>query len=492
VRAPAITQSGTGPRRGPTEPWATLAAMPAAARTDARRPDQRRRRHHGRPVAVVLLTALALGLVTVGSTGPRSAHVDLYTEGVALAADGTVVAVPAGEDAGTYPGTRVLDDGSAASAALAQEQRDWLAAGDLPGADGPYADMVTDALLDLRTLMEIGDDGAVVAAWTPYWRYVWPRDASFVAVALARTGHVDDAVEVLGFLAEVQEADGGFQARYLPDGSGVPDDRGTQTDGTGWVLWAAGEVVAALADDPDEQRSTAEALRPLVDRSATHAELLVAGDGLPPASPDYWEVDEDELTLGTVAPLLAGLEQAVEVYQVLGDDAAATAARASADLTRSAVEREFGDDTAYGRYADGSQADAASAFTLPPFQPTALAGALDAWEGSAEAMARPGGGLAPGAGWRQDGISWTPQTSLYALTAASNGRTDEATTWLTWLDEHRTATGALPEKVLADGEPAAVAPLAWTAACVVLAVAALDEAAAADDGASTAPGAGDG
>ena len=40
---------------------------------------------------------------------------------------------------------------------------------------------------------------------------------------------------------------------------------------------------------------------------------------------------------------------------------------------------------------------------------------------SAAAMARPAGGLAPGAAWKRDGISWTPQTSLYALTAAVNG-----------------------------------------------------------------------
>jgi GH15 family glucan-1,4-alpha-glucosidase len=90
-------------------------------------------------------------------------------------------------------------------------------------------------------------------------------------------------------------------------------------------------------------------------------------------------------------------------------------------------------------------------------------------------MARPAGGLAPGAGWRQDGISWTPQTSLYALTAAANGDDAQAHARLAWLDAHRTAMGALPEKVLADGSPAAVAPLAWTAACVVLAVATLDD-----------------
>src|SRR5665648_525805 len=78
------------------------------------------------------------------------------------------------------------------------------------------------------------------------------------------------------------------------------------------------------------------------------------------------------------------------------------------------------------------------------------------------------GGLAPGAGWAADGVSWTPTTAVFALTAAASGQVDRAESWLDWLDAHRTPRGALPEKVLADGSPSAVAPLAWTCALVLL------------------------
>jgi GH15 family glucan-1,4-alpha-glucosidase len=421
--------------------------------------------------AAVALATVAGLLVAYGASGPREAHVALYTEGVLATPEGPV-AVPAGEVPELHPGTRVaVDPASTADDDLAAEQRAWLAAGTVPGADGPHADLARDALLDLRTL--VLDGGASVAAWTPYWRYVWPRDASFVAVALARTGHVADALEVLGFLTRVQGADGSFEARYLPDGSGdVPDDREPQTDGTGWALWAAGEVVAAA--EPAQRAATAERLAPLVRRSAAHAVALVSATGLPPASPDYWEVPERRLTLGTVGPLLAGLEHAGPVLALLGDEVAAREVASAAARTRAAVERTFGRGPApYGRYAGPGPADAASAFLLPPFQHEPLAGALDAWLASAATMARPAGGLAPGAGWKRDGISWTPQTSLYAFVAAENGRPDEARARLDWLAAHRTSMGALPEKVLADGSPAAVAPLAWTSACVVLAVGAL-------------------
>jgi glucoamylase len=83
-------------------------------------------------------------------------------------------------------------------------------------------------------------------------------------------------------------------------------------------------------------------------------------------------------------------------------------------------------------------------------------------------MRRPAGGLAPGEGWKDDGISWTPETALFALAAAATGDRPAAERYLAWLEAHTTAHGALPEKVLSDGSPAGPAPLAWTSALVVL------------------------
>ena len=111
---------------------------------------------------------------------------------------------------------------------------------------------------------------------------------------------------------------------------------------------------------------------------------------------------------------------------------------------------------------------------MPPGEHTdALRTALDA---TVERMRRPAGGLSPGAGWKNDGISWTPQTSLVALADAASGdpaRRERARERLTWLADHRTPPGSLPEKVLHDGTPAGPAPLSWTAAVVLLAIEAL-------------------
>lgn len=433
--------------------------------------------------------AAGVGRGVVVPADAAHAQIPLYQQAVAVLPDGRRSGVPADAVPLYLPGTRVADPaaavlasalgatpttsvhvGPAAAAAAAAEQQAWLAAGRVPGAGGPHEELARAALLDLHSLTVA--DGVVVAGWSPQWRYVWPRDSAFVAVALARTGHVDDALAVLGFLDRVQEPDGSFHARYRPDGSGPPDDRGLQTDGTGWAMWAAGLVLAEV--DAADRATVAQRLAPLVERSARRALDLVA-DGLPPASPDYWEVAEQEVTLGTAAPLVAGLEQAAVVLDAAGLSDAARAAAAGAARARGAVVDAFG-PTGYGRYATRTVPDAASAFVLSPFWTRQPAGALDAWRASVPSMRRPADGLAPGGAWRRDGVSWTPQTTLYAWVAAEQGDVARATHWLDVVRRNRTASGAIPEKILADGAPAAVAPLGWSAACVLLAVDALDDA----------------
>src|SRR5690606_41476477 len=81
----------------------------------------------------------------------------------------------------------------------------------------------------------------------------WASDAAFGAVAFAAAGHLDDAVGVLEYLQRVQGTAGRLEARYVPDGSGPPDGRLPQADGTGWAMWATAAVLdaAPAADRAD-------------------------------------------------------------------------------------------------------------------------------------------------------------------------------------------------------------------------------------------------
>lgn len=328
------------------------------------------------------------------------------------------------------------------------------------GAPGPVESLADSAIHDLWVLTD--QLPAPVAAWTPYWRYIWPRDAAFCAVALARIGHGEQALAALEHLQSLQRPDGWFEARYVPGSDQAPDERPRQFDGTGLLLWAASEVWSSAASSG--RGEIADRLAPLVTTSLeTVLDLTRDGERMPPVSPDYWEVRERSVTLGVMASTLAGLRGA---HTITGEDRAGSAADAfTALLTSTFGPRQ------YQRYRLRGGADSARAF----FDATGCHGVVDPslLISLRTELARGGGGIAPGASWRDDGISWTPSTSLLALALARAGEHDQAREVLEWLASHRTEAGSLPEKVLFDGRPAAVAPLAWTAANVLLAIDAL-------------------
>lgn len=413
----------------------------------------------------VLLAVVGVGLARIPSSGARaSAHELLTAPDWYLARDTA------------YGRTNA-------------ENLAWVGGGSVPGSGTRYAEMVRVALLDLRRLT--APNGAVAAGAAGSWSYDWPRDTAFVAVAMDRSGHREDALRMLGFLAQMQAGDGGFAARYKLDGSGVPDHRPRQADAPGWVLWALDQ----LADDPGyaalpRGRVPDGTGLGLDGRTRRMADLSLArllgdtrdGTRLPPVTPDYWEVPQSAVSLGEVAPMLAGMEAATHLYSRLGDPARAAAARRAAGRFGALVVRAFG--PTFQRYREVGGRDAAVAMLMPPFVVSTpgygtepgesgrrIAAAWTAYQDNAE---RPGGGLAPGEWWWRIGESWTPETALVAYTAAASGRTVVARRWLDWLTAHRTPWGSMPEKVLPEGQPAGPAPLAWTAALVVLTAYELD------------------
>ena len=408
---------------------------------------------------------LALGAAggAVALDRARRAEIDLYSTTVAFSAPLVRRLVPPSGIEEVLPGTRVVGD-SPYAGWLVEDEEAWLEGCARWTRAAQDDDLLRSALLDLRVLS--AGLPAAVAGWSQRWRYAWPRDTAFVAAALARVGRPEDAVRQLAFLQAVQGEDGWFQARY-DVGTGLPPDgRGVQLDGSGWVLWAADQIVRHSSEEPAE---VIRPVRPVLVRSA-YALLasLDAATFLPPVSSDYWELVEDTLTLGTAAAVLAGLRSAGSVLPLVGERWLGDRCGAAARLLGRRVREDFGPD-GYPRRLGGGSADAAITFLVPPIGPTEpdleVMSALDLAQ---TAMSRPAGGLAPGAGWKRDGISWTPTTALFASAWAATGYDEKAESLLGWLGEHRTAAGSFPEKVLHDGRPAAVAPLAWTAALVVI------------------------
>ena len=87
------------------------------------------------------------------------------------------------------------DPGALAKAAA---DRTWLEQGAVPGRSAAEREVAARAPLDLRLLLQ--RNGALAGAWWSIWQYAWPRDGSFAAVALARTGHPDESLSALPVL----------------------------------------------------------------------------------------------------------------------------------------------------------------------------------------------------------------------------------------------------------------------------------------------------
>jgi glucoamylase len=376
--------------------------------------------------------------------------------------------------AGTYvaPGrlTGLTTAQSVCAAAAERADRDWLRAGLVPGVTPAQRSMAARALLDLK--LAVQPDGAVLASWHRGWAYAWPRDSSWAAAALAQTGHPAMAYQILLFLRRMQARNGTWAARYLPGGSGpVRDGRPAELDADGWVPWAVWSWAQTQPLTPGSPaRRDLAGLWPMVIKAADAAGRSLTGDGLPGPAMDYWE-NSVAVTLGTAAPLLAGLRAAADLAADVGGTAAGGDARrwsAAAGRLAGAIRAAFG-PAGYQRTPQaGSGADAAITFLGPPFaRPGAEVRQVAA--AAQRVLTVPNGGLRPGAAWPgTPGVAWTPETAFFALFDAATGQHAQATAMLGWLAAHRTKLGSLPEQVNSAGRPASTAPLSLTDAVVLL------------------------
>ncbi|MFK0202583.1 glycoside hydrolase family 15 protein [Streptomyces lavendulae] len=397
-----------------------------------------------------------------------------YAVGAAYVGGSNVLRLPSGRwrylPAGASRSTVVAAGDPGAMVQIAESER-WLKSGGLPGRTASERDAARRALLSMRALLR--PNGAFAAAWAPAWQYSWPRDGAFAAVALAITGHDPEAYRVLQYDARTQRADGTWEARTTLDGSGPPDNRAWQLDGNGWVPWATWQWYQAAPHSDRDHRLLA--LYPMVRRAADYTARSLSPDGLPPASPDYWELPTPSANIGTAAPLLAGLNAAAGLAACLGEESDRLRWSGAAQHLSDGIHRSFAPG-GYPRTADGSHGrDSAVAFMAPPFN-TAPAGLPGALNSTYEALLLPNGGLRPGnarqSNWGSS--AWTASTSFLALAWAHLGDRERADAVLEWVLSRRNALGELPETVNGAGQPSSVAPLGWTDALVVMTLRALD------------------
>jgi glucoamylase len=289
----------------------------------------------------------------------------------------------------------------------------WLAAARPLGSGAPAwarrmykrSLLVLHALTDPRT-------GAVVAGAREGWAYVWPRDASAVAMALAAAGYRSEARRIARFLGGL---DLGAAARFQRDGTPV-DGRAAQGDATGWV--AAAAVAVGLAG---------------------------AFTGMPP-----W--------------------QGLADYQENGDgDFLANAIASGAPHIRALFETPSG--TLSRRAGDSrSGIDSAAAWAARPFPHPGLYGPVRRTLLQLAATSSRFG-IVPSEDWDGGVDPWTAPTAWAAWSLAALGERHAALHLMAELRRAATPAGWLPERVDAHtGIPASTTPLAWSHAFAILAL----------------------
>jgi len=340
---------------------------------------------------------------------------------------------------------------SVGGAAAAEADRRWLGRARPLGSAAPRwaRAMYRRSLLVLRALAD-RRTGAVAAGAREGWAYVWPRDASAVAMALAAAGYGPEARRVVHFL---ESLDLETAARFTGNGDPVTG-RAAQGDAAAWITAAAqttGATPASLhpgADEPGSNRDTAGPLPPW--------------EGLA----DYQEGDRgnylgNALAGGWLGAVVQGRPPPVAIHARFAT---------TAGLVHEANE-------------PGSGLDSAAAWVVRPFPQPAL------FPLARRALLRlPADstrfGILPSEDWDGGEDPWTAPTAWSAWSLAALARHDRtrlppiasrerhaAMGLIRRLRRAATPAGLLPERVdVRTGIPRSTTPLAWSHAFAILAL----------------------
>ena len=351
--------------------------------------------------------------------------------------------------------------------------QDWLRRNKATLVHEQWRELLRRSLLTLQTLVS-PDLGGIVAAPTldPDYRYVWSRDATYVAYALDRCGYHQDAAAFYKWCKEVQQPDGGWAQRYHIEKSPGPN-WGEQEDQCATILWGIGQHHLLTKDE----EFLAE-MWPTVKRGAEH--LLSKREsetGLVGPSFDLWE-EKQALHTYTNAAAAAGLRESARIASTLGYEILSKSwADASRNL-REAILKHLWDEQS-NRFlksvkpSDSSIDTAILGLTYPfkvlePNDARILSSSRQIE--NAFTYASEGIGRYP-ADTYQGGNPWFITTLWMALHHCQQGRYEKAKTLIEWCVKHVDELNLFAEQVHKDnGEPISASPLAWSHAMFILAL----------------------
>ncbi len=339
-------------------------------------------------------------------------------------------------------------------------------------------------------------DGETLEYGKDTYAYVWPRDASYGALALARVGDIAVAERYFTFCKDVLTEGGYLLHKHLPD----------QSLGSSWHPWIRdGEVQLPIQEDETalvlwsiaqhyrrnrDLEFIEQFYNPLVASMADFLCRYRDETGLPHASYDLWE-EKHGISTFTSAAVHGALRAAAEIARVLGKEHDALRYDRAAHEIKAAIQKHlvtedpvgwvklietFEQKTVYDRTVDISSVYGLFAFgVLEPDDPQLS----KAFEETVSRLSR-GGGIAryDGDPYYRRGLAsnpWYVTTLWYAQYLTARAKTlDELApvrNLFEWVVQHAQYSGTLSEQLYAeDLMQCSVAPLTWSHAAYVNAV----------------------
>lgn len=387
-------------------------------------------------------------------------------------------------------------------------QRGWASSNttDLSCFDDTMEDLYRRSLLLIKT--QFDEDGAILAANDSdnlrynrdTYSYMWPRDGALVAEALIEAGYAEMTRSFFTFCADVLYDEGCLLHKYNANktlGSSwhpwVEDGEPTipvQEDETALVLYALNAYYEATGDTAFINDVAETLIKPMTRFLWDWQH----DNNLPKPSYDLWEERRGTYTF-TTASVIAGLQAAQRLGEVIGDDELTSRCQAEYTAIKEAMDEHLynEEDDHFRRgitYEDGSVSydDTLDASAYATF----AFGVYDADDPRVESTMRKVkdwlgvdtavGGIARyhDDAYRQvsddldavPGNPWFICTLWHAqwqIATASDPEDLEAPReTLRWAQDHALSTGVLPEQIHPyDGSPISVSPLTWSHAELV-------------------------
>lgn len=374
--------------------------------------------------------------------------------------------------------------------------------------DPMIVELFQKSLLNIRT--HVSFNGAIIASGDSemlqfgrdYYEYVWPRDASFAAMALEQAGDFNASRKFFEFCEDIITAEGYFMHKYRPD----------KSLGSSWHPWVrdgqkqfpiqedeTALVICALWKHYELSRDL-EFIESIYNSLIKKAAEFMASyrddkTGLPSASYDLWEQDYGISTF-TASCVYGALVSASRFANLLGKTESEKRYSQAAEDVKKAILKYLYDknegifyklvDTSAKKIRINDTIDMSSVYGIYKFNvlPVDDPRLEKAFEKSIERLGikteiggiarfegdsyHHKGGNYPGNPWIITSM-WLAQ--YYIAKAKSEKDMDGVKKLLSWVVSRANSAGVLAEQYDPDnGAPISAAPLVWSHAEFVIAV----------------------